>query len=193
MRIKPTESYTINSNHQAFTAIRTDRYARRVINHMPAGDIAEFNQIKESLSKTKHWDLKLSGTGRDFKNFIFSFVNKEKKGRTILDNITPYMHKNDSIVAYTTIKQKEGFAINTVETLKYNSPETAKTLFDTYEQNCIEAVKKHWVLTPLENLKNHVIQLKMLEEATQNSFINNRSSFVNSLITTKDYIGNGYK
>ncbi|MEE3348921.1 MAG: hypothetical protein VZR09_02675 [Candidatus Gastranaerophilaceae bacterium] len=79
MRIKPTENYTINSNHQAFTAIRTDRYARRVINHMPAGDIAEFNQIKESLSKTKHWDLKLSGTGCDFKNFIFSFVHKEKK------------------------------------------------------------------------------------------------------------------
>ena len=194
MRVNTIETNNTANTRQQFTGLLCDRCAKKVIDMMPTEDIVEFNRIKKSLSKTKNWDLRLSSVGRDFKNFVFNFANKiNKQGGVVIDDLIPYRLDSDSIVAYTTVKLEEGFVLNTVKSFKFESAEKAKALYDAYEQHVAEATKKYWVLTPLENLKNRVVKLKILEESVQNHNFDDLSTSVNSMITTKTYIGNGYK
>lgn len=194
MRVNTIETNNTANTRQQFTGLLCARCAKKVIDMMPTEDIVEFNRIKKSLSKTKNWDLRLSSVGRDFKNFVFNFANKiNKQDGVVIDDLIPYRLDSDSIVAYTTVKLEEGFVLNTVKSFKFESAEKAKALYDAYEQHVAEAAKKHWVLTPLENLKNRVVKLKILEESLQNHNFDDLSTSVNSMITTKTYIGNGYK
>jgi hypothetical protein len=194
MRINKIENYTPQNNNQpSFGKLIKHYSALKVIAKMSAKDKAEFKEIEQRLSKTKFWDLKILGTGKKIKNFIFEFVNK-KDNSVIKNSIFPYDIKDNIIRFYTIAPAGDKYnSMDTVGTLKFKSAQRANAIHEEYATNVAQSSDKHWVLSPLENLKNREIQLNMLEEASLNMG-NIETVFTNSkMLSTKNTIGNNIK
>ena len=154
---------------------------------MTQNDILELKEIEKDLDKTKFWDLRIFGVGTKLKNFKFEFINRNNNQLIIHNSIHPYNKKDNTIYAYTVI----GNGINKIEELKFESAKRADEIFDSYQQSVKIATEKHWLLTPIENLRNRVQQIKMLDEAYQNmQNISNNTKIIDTISHEKHNVGN---
>ncbi len=191
MRINPINYYQDNSIQPNFKSLIKDKSALKVIKEMSDSDVAEFNKIEKILSKTKFWDLKVYGVNK-FKSFKFEFISKKNQHGIISDRIYPYNRNKDSINIYTiTTSSDYGYnAENIVETLKFSSKKKAEELYNMHLEDVKASVEKHWILTPLENLKSRLLHLNMLEESYKYMRKKiHKTKVVNTLYSTKNTIG----
>jgi hypothetical protein len=124
---------------------------------------------------------------------MFEFVNK-KDNSVIKNSIFPYDREDNIIHFYTIAPAGDKYnSMDTIGTLKFKSAQRANDIYEEYAINAAKSSDKHWVLSPLENLKNREIQLNMLEEASL-SMGNIETVFTNSkMFSTKNTIGNDLK
>ncbi len=188
-------SYGINYKYKTmpnFKGLITEKSAAPIIDCMSESDKAEFKQIEERLSKTKFWDMKISGIGNQFKQFKFNFMNKIGKHGVITDGIYPYDRNGNSIRIYSIIYGPENTSLNNIETLNFKSEKEAEELYDTYSQNLMYMQNREYNVTPIESLRIKEIELNMLEEASKNAgLISNREGVITEF-RTKETTGNDF-
>ena len=176
-----------NKTNPNFGKLIKDKSALRIIQKMSKDDVTELNKIEKRLSKSKSWDLEISDSGIN-DAFKFKFIHKKKQHGSIDDAIYPYNIQDNKLQIYSIIHGKEqGMdSVSIIETLVFKSAKIANKLFSKYHKYVEEGTKKHWFLTPIENLRNRELQLQMLEKG----YHNQKSSFVNTEYKTKNTIGN---
>lgn len=178
-----------NSNNNknknpSFKMLVTDYSANRLIKQLPHEDRVEIKNIRKRLSKTKFWDLHVSAT-EGYKNFIFRFVNKYHPERVIKNDINPYKIEGNEISIYT-INSGNRSELSYVDVLTYNTKKEAEKLYERHKVLMDEAVKKHWILSPLENLLDRENKLNMLDRAL---VLANKVKTIDTLAKTKEIIG----
>lgn len=197
MRIDSIGS-TPNTNYKQtrtpnFTSLIKESSVQSILDNMSNTDRFEFNQIEQRLSKTKFWDLKLSGIGDRLKEFKFHFINKQNKNEIITDGIYPYDRSENKIRFYSIIYGSENAAFNTVETLEFESEKRAKELMDAYNKNLLYMQNREYHLTPLQNLKMKEVLMDMLEESAPFLKKKNEAGLLNTGYQTKATTGNNFK
>lgn len=192
MQISAVSSYDYscraNQKQPSFKMLRTDYSAGNLIKKLSAADKLEVKNIRKSLEKTKHWDLYLHAVGRKHKkNFTFRFVNKNNSDNVIRNNFNPYKLENNQIYIYT-INSGKNENISTVDILSYETKEIAEELYNKYLELVDKHFKKHWVLSPIENLRDRVLKLQMLEKAYKFDSSQNNKTIINTTAGTKPFI-----
>lgn len=177
-----------NKKNPNFGKLIKDKSALRIIQKMSKEDVVELNKIEKRLSKTKLWDLKIFDSGNN-DAFRFKFMHKTNQHGSIDDAIYPYNIQDNKLQIYSIIHGKEqGMdSVSIIETLVFKSAKIANKLYSKHKAYVEEANKKHWLLTPIENLKNRELQLQMLEQGYQ---YGQKGNFVNTEYKTKNTIGN---
>lgn len=195
MRINAIDNY-YNSNKYnkkpSFGTLIKDNSVLPIINNMSKPDKLEFEQIEKRIAKTKFWDMKISSIGDKFKEFTYSFLNKNPKEGVITGGIYPYNILKNKIKFYTIIYGPENTTFNTIDTLTFKSPERAKELLDKYVENNFFAISRRYNLTPLETLKMKEVELEMLEEASENIREKHNMTKIETEVKTKSTIGNNF-
>ncbi len=169
-----------------------DRSSWPIIRNMSQSDLLEFKQIEQRLSKTKFWDLKISGIGEKFKELKFHFINKKNPKHVITDGIYPYDIHGKSIKFYSIVYGPENTSFNTLETLNMPSEERAEELYHKYQQNALYLRNREYNVAPLESLKMKEVELDMLEEVSALSEENHKITKVCTDIYLKNFTGNDY-
>jgi hypothetical protein len=176
-----------------FRSLIVDNSAYRVINHMSQADFLEFYKIKNKLARTKFWDLKISSLKNKMQEFRFHFLDKTKKHGVISDGIYPYHINKNEIRVYSIIYGSENISKNLVETLKFNSAERAEEVYNQYRDNLEYARLRSFNVSPLESLKSKVIELNMLEEASNYTEVTDKLEYLDVAGTEKRTVGNKLK
>ena len=186
--------YADNKNQKQlnFKKLITDKSALQIVNNMSKTDCKEFNNLKKRLSKTKYWDMSISGIGEKFKNFAVKFINRNKK-QVITDSIYPYAKKDNKISIYSIVYGDENISQNVVEDLQFKSKKRANKIYDKYNKNLEDILNRRFNLRPIEVLKSKEIELNMLEESARTTHQKEKISFVSTDIKTKDFIGNDFE
>lgn len=189
----------INSNYSAnyrynphFDGLIKDQAALPVIKSLSKSDKLELKKIEKRLAKTKFWDMKISSVGNTFKEFKFKFINKRNTNCIITDGIYPYDCNGNTIKFYSIVYGPENTSFNTIETLCFKSEKRAKKLYDEYQQNILYARNRAYNVTPVESLKMKEIELRMLEEACDNTSGKHKVKHVSTELRTKLTTGNDY-
>lgn len=182
-----------NNKQRNFEGLIKDKSALPIIKNLSSEDKFEFNRIEKRLSKTKFWDMKIYGQGKNFKEFKFEFLEKKNKSGIITNGIYPYNKNDNEIKIYSIIYGPENISDNVIKTLRYKSKKRADELYEKYLQILEQLKFKCFKLSPIESLKNKEFELKMLEEAAHYAKKCDKSDLVNTGITTKSSIGNNLK
>ena len=195
MRINAINSnnsaYCTNKN-QSFKSLIKDKSVESIINNMSEKDILELNKIEKRLSKTKFWDMKISKVGNMIDDLKFEFVDKNERHGSITDGIFPYDKKGNAIKIYSIIYGPQNISRNLVESLRYKSSSRATAVYNKYFKN-MEFVKlRNSNMTPLEQIKSKEIELNMLEESSHFIDESDKLKYLDTEMTTKDSIGNGF-
>ena len=180
-------------SQQQFTGLIKDRSAVPIIKNMSKKDTLELKKIEKKLSKTKFWDMKISSIENKFEELKFEFIDKKNQSRIITGGIYPYDKKDNAIKIYSIIYGPENISSNVIENLRYKSSNRAEKVYNKYIQN-LELVRlRGYNLTPLESIQSKVIELNMLEEASHFAEESDKLKYINTKLTTKKSIGNGFK
>lgn len=193
MRINAVDSNYSASNKfnlPNFNGLIKDKSAMPIIKSMSESDKLEFKRIEKRLSKTKFWNIKISSIGTTFKEFKFKFINKKNGNRVITDGIFPYDQRGNTISFYSIIYGPENTSLNTVETLSFKSEKRAKKLYDDYHQNVLYTRNRGYNITPIESLKMKEVELRILEEARDNTNVKHNITQINTELQTKEKTGN---
>ena len=184
------DAVCLNCNNKPnFNGLIKSRSALPIIDNFSETDSFEFQKLAKRLSKTKFWDLKISGIGDKFKELKFHFINKSNKNKVITDGIYPYDIQGDTIKFYTIVYGPENASMNIVDSLKFKSEKEAKELYDTYKQMIMHSINRGYNITPLESLKIKEVELNMLEKAS--IFSKKRKPIIlNTELKTKEIVGN---
>lgn len=150
-----------------FKSLIKDPSALPIINKMSKADILELKKIERKLSRTKFWDLKILGIGKQFEEFKFNFISKANNKNIITEGIFPYKRSGNTINFHSIVYCPENVALSSADTLKFKTEKKAKELYNKYQRNIDFWVNKHYKLTPIESLKIKEIELKMLDEASK--------------------------
>lgn len=192
MHINAVKSYDCNNhttkNQPSFRMLKTDYSAGSLIKKLSPSDRLKFDNIRKEVSKTKKWDLHLSATGRkDKKSFIFRFVNKKNQNEVIKNNFYPYKLEDNKIHIYT-INSGQYENLSTVDVLTYKTKETAEELYSEHKRLQDEHFKKHWLLSPIENLIDRVNKLNILEKAYEFSDSKTGRKVLDTKAETKPFV-----
>ena len=194
MRVNAIDSSYVtapnNNSKINFKSLIKDKSALPIINSMSESDILEFKQIEKRLSKTKFWDLKISGIGNQFKEFKFRFIDKKHEHGIISDGIYPYSKKGKTINVYSIIYGPENTSHNLVESLKFKSKQRAEQVYQIYRQNLEMVRNRMFNLTPIESLRSKEIEINMLEEAANTPIKEQNLTHIYTELGTKNTIGN---
>ncbi len=188
-------AYCTNHSHsqQHFSGLIKDKSAISILNKMSKSDILELKKIEKKVSKTKFWDLKISGIKNKVEELKFEFIDKKNQHGIITDGIYPYEKEGDTIKIYSIIYGPKNISRNVVENLRFKSSARAQKVYNKYLQN-LEFVKiRGYNLTPIESIKSKEIELNMLEEASHFAKESDTLKYLSTELSTKDSIGNGYK
>ena len=193
MHIDATNSnYNTNNNKPNFGRLIKDKTVLPIIKSMSEGDKLEFKQIEERLSKTKFWDVKISGIGDMFKEFKFQFIDKKNKKNVITDGIYPYAQNDNTIRCYSIVYGPENTASSNLETLQFKSEKRAKELFEQHHQNYLYIRNRGYNITPLDHLRMKEVELNMLEESSVIAQGKHKISTVDTGFHTKSTTGNDF-
>ena len=72
----------------------------------------------------------------------------------------------------------------------YLEQKSGHSYLNKYSQNTTHAINRRYNLTPLESLKMKEVELKMLEEATENMGITTSKTNIHTEFSTKTTVGN---
>ena len=194
MRINAINS-TVNTNYKQYTnpnfkKLIKDGSVMPIINSMSKHEKKEFKKFENRLSKSKYWDMKISTIKNQSNILKYSFINKKDKEGIITDGIYPYDIDGDTIKIYSIVYGPENTPSNSLKTLKFKSEKRAAELYNKYSQNTTHAINRRYNLTPLESLKMKEVELKMLEEATENMGITTSKTNIHTEFSTKTTVGN---
>ena len=114
------------------------------------------------------------------------FIQKKGAKQVIQNGIYPYNVKGNTISVYSINYGIDENAVNTTQNLKYKTKKIASKVYNNYSENQKSCLSKHWQLTPLENLKNRVIQLDMLEESYRYMQGANKKNTINTQAATQN-------
>lgn len=191
MRINAIGSnYSTDYNKTNFKGLIKDQTALPVIKTMSKADRTEFKKIKQRLSKTKNWDLKISTIGNVFNEFKYHFIHKTGKHGVITEGIYPYDRQGKNIKFYSIVYGPENVPFNTIETLSFKTEKKAETLYNRYRENILHLIDRGFNITPLESLKMKEVELNMLEEAVENTKGKPDKTQLATELQTKSFIGN---
>lgn len=194
MRINAINS-TVNTNYKQYTnpnfkKLIKDSSVMPIINSMSKHEKKEFKKFENRLSKSKYWDMKISTIKNQSNILKYSFINKKDKEGIITDGIYPYDIDGDTIKIYSIVYGPENTPSNSLKTLKFKSEKRAAELYNKYSQNTTHTINRRYNLTPLESLKMKEVELKMLEEATENMGITTSKTNIHTEFNTKTTVGN---
>ena len=173
-----------------FKALIKDKSAFPIIKSMSEADTLEFKKIEKRLSKTKYWDLKISGIGDVFKEFKFHFMDKKRVHGLISDGIYPYDKQGNTIKIYSIIYGQENTSGNMLVSLKFKTERKADEMYDKFLQNAEMLRNRQFCISPIESLKVKEHELNMLEEAFHTEEEMQDAKCLYTKIQTKNTVGN---
>ena len=175
-----------------FKGLIKDKSVESIINNMSEKDILELNKLEKRIANTKFWDMKISKIENMFEELKFEFIDKMNRHGHITDGIFPYDKDGNAIKIYSIIYGPQNISRNLVESLRYKSSSRATAVYNKYFKN-MEFVKlRNFNMTPIEKIKSKEIELNMLEESSHFIDESDKLKYLDTEMTTKERIGNGF-